>query len=95
MIVQFAPKARDDLLDIALYIARDNPKRAISFSGELEARCVKLAIFPLSCRLRPELGPDIRVLVFKRYLAIYRAVDDAITVLRIVHGARDLEGLEI
>ena len=37
MKVNFSPAAQTDLLDIALYIAQDNPKRALSFVDELEA----------------------------------------------------------
>ena len=42
MKVEFSPVAKDDLLEIALYIAQDNPVRALSFVDELEAQCLRL-----------------------------------------------------
>ena len=38
MKVVFSPAAKDDLMEIAIYIAQDNPARALSFVDELEAR---------------------------------------------------------
>jgi plasmid stabilization system protein ParE len=36
--LEFAPEAEADLLDIPANIAADNPKRALSFADELEAK---------------------------------------------------------
>jgi toxin ParE1/3/4 len=33
-----SPAARGDLLDIAAFIAEDNPERALSFVAEVEAK---------------------------------------------------------
>jgi toxin ParE1/3/4 len=41
MRLVFSPRAALDLEEIGDYIARDNPRRAISFLGELEAHCHK------------------------------------------------------
>ena len=43
MQVDFSPAARNYLLEIALYINRDNAKRALSFVTEIESKCFKLA----------------------------------------------------
>ncbi|WP_307343172.1 type II toxin-antitoxin system RelE/ParE family toxin [Pseudomonas lini] len=43
----FSAHARDDLQQIAKYIARDNPGRARSFVGELRAQCLRLITQPL------------------------------------------------
>jgi toxin ParE1/3/4 len=42
MKVSFSPAAQGDLLDIAVYIAQDNPARAATFVEELEAKCMLL-----------------------------------------------------
>lgn len=51
----FLPAAIADLEGIGDYIARDNPRRAISFVAELRRQCVKLTRSPEGYRLRPEL----------------------------------------
>ncbi|HZG47402.1 MAG TPA: type II toxin-antitoxin system RelE/ParE family toxin, partial [Allosphingosinicella sp.] len=42
----FSPAAEQDLFDIALHIARDDPSRALSFVDELEATCASLRHYP-------------------------------------------------
>ena len=90
MKLQFAPAAKADLFDIADYIARDNPARAVSFVEELKAVCKRAAAFPEAAPSRPEIGPDIRVLSYAAYLVLYRVGADALRIERIVHGSRSL-----
>ncbi|WP_291985104.1 type II toxin-antitoxin system RelE/ParE family toxin [Candidatus Accumulibacter sp. ACC007] len=42
MRLEFSPESPLDLLDIAAFIAQDNPARAKSFVDELEADCGRL-----------------------------------------------------
>jgi len=44
--VEFAGAAETDLEAIADYIGQDNPKRALSFTRELVARCKRIATQP-------------------------------------------------
>ena len=39
MRVTFADAAQGDLVEIAVYIAKDSPARALTFVDELEAHC--------------------------------------------------------
>ena len=41
-----SPAAQADLMDIAAFIAQDNPARALSFVDELEDKCAVLATAP-------------------------------------------------
>lgn len=91
--VQLSPRAVADLESIADYIAEDNPVRARSFVLELQARCRRLKDHPLQGRAVAILGFEGRVLSFKGYLILYRAMEAAVVVDRIVHGARDLAAL--
>jgi plasmid stabilization system protein ParE len=50
----FARAARLDLLEIARYIARDNPPRAISYSQELVDFCIKISKTPFSAPVMKE-----------------------------------------
>ena len=42
----YTPQSKIDLTDIGLYIARNNPARAISFVRALRAQCQKLTLSP-------------------------------------------------
>ena len=41
-----SPAARDDLHDIVVFIARDNPERAMSFGYQLVSETDRLQAFP-------------------------------------------------
>lgn len=90
MKVIFSPAARDDLCDIADYIAQDNPARAASFIDELEVRCDALSLAPGIGTKRPELGSGICSLPHGRYLIFFRVVSATLRIERIMHGARDI-----
>lgn len=45
-------------MEIALYVAQDNPNRALSYVEELEDRCAALGKAPGIGTARPELGAD-------------------------------------
>ncbi|MBL8415813.1 MAG: type II toxin-antitoxin system RelE/ParE family toxin [Propionivibrio sp.] len=90
MKVEFSPVAKDDLLEIALYIAQDNPVRALSFVEELETQCLLLGQAAGIGAPRPELGEGVRMLPHGRYLIFYREHVSMIRNERIMHGARDI-----
>jgi len=90
MKVEFSPVAKDDLLEIALYIAQDNPVRAISFVDELETQCLRLGQAAGIGAPRPELGEGVRMLPHGRYLIFYHEHISMIRIERIMHGARDI-----
>ena len=89
----YAARAADDLDDIAAYIARDNPRRALSFVDELRQRCVQITTFPDAAPLRPDIAEGIRMVPFGRYLILYSAGNDHVLIERVLHGARDIPGL--
>jgi toxin ParE1/3/4 len=90
--VTFSPVARDDLMEIAIFIAQDNPTRALTFVDELEDKCAELGRSPGIGTMRPELGDGIRMLPHGRYLIFYRETNRAVRVERILHSARDIAG---
>ncbi len=95
MKVDFSPVAKADLIDIAVYIARNNPVRAFSFVDELEAKCLGIGRAPHIGTERPELGDGMRMLPHGRYLIFYRENDGMIRIERVIHGARDIGGDDI
>lgn len=88
--LQFAPKARADLIDIFYHIAGDNPARAASFVGEIEQRCGKLPDFPEAGRARPELAEGLRSVPHGRYMIYYSSERSVVRIERILHGSRDV-----
>jgi toxin ParE1/3/4 len=90
MNLRLARRAEFDLEEIGDYIARDNPRRAITFIDEILEHCARLLSFPESAPLRPEFGEGVRVSVFRRYLIFYAVHDDLLEIRRVVHGARNL-----
>ena len=88
------PKAETDLLEIWLYIAQDSPRAADHLLDRIEIQCRLLADNPRLGRARLELAPDARAWVVGRYLVLYRAQDDEIEVVRVVHAAREIERIE-
>jgi toxin ParE1/3/4 len=89
MNLLFSPAAEADLEDIALYIAADDPVRALGFVEELEAACAILAEHPRAGMARPEVGAGLRSKPYRRYVIYYRVAEEAVRIERILHGARD------
>jgi toxin ParE1/3/4 len=88
---RLSDRAEADLEDFWLHIAREDPRRATRFVETVLDKCELLAEQPGIGRLRSELEPDLRSFVVGRYLIFYRPLDDGIEVVRVLHGARDIE----
>jgi toxin ParE1/3/4 len=86
----FTPAARDDLMAIGLYIAEDDPHRAMSFVAELEAKARQTAERPRSFPARDDISPGLRAAVHGRYVLLFRELNGDVRIVRVVHGARDL-----
>lgn len=91
--VHYTNRAKQDLLDIWLWIARDNAALADVVLDRLEQRANKLSQHREIGMARPEIGEGARGLVVERWLVLYRLVDGGVQVVRIVDGARDLRRL--
>jgi toxin ParE1/3/4 len=86
----FTPDAQVDLLDIGETIARDNPERAASYVAELLDRTAQIAEQPSLYRLRPEWGSAVRSARFGSYLILFEISEEGVTILRYLHGRRDI-----
>ncbi len=90
MRLECAPDVEDDLVDIASFIGRHNPRRAESYVAELHAAILTIEARPFAYPLRPEIGPDARSLSHGSYLILFRVLGEVVRVERVVHGARDM-----
>ncbi len=85
--------AKSDLKEIWKYIASDSKERANDFLRALNDKMEALAKNPLMGRERDEVTPGLRSFPFKRYVIFYQPLPDGIDVVRVLHGARDIDSL--
>jgi addiction module RelE/StbE family toxin len=88
--VIWAPSATKDVEDIAEYIARDSPDQAALFVTRVLEATDRLADFPLSGRIIPEMS-DVRrrEIIAGSFRIMYRIEEGAVWVIAVVHGARE------
>ena len=90
MDVTISQAAELDLEDIALYIAQDNPMRALTFTDELQVRAKGLVNAPFKGTERNHLASGLRLLPHGNYNIFYWIRTDEIVVVRIMHSAQDI-----
>lgn len=94
MILEFSSEAESDLEQIADYIARDNPRRALSFIRELRKTCENLVENPNGFALVPRYEHHgIRRRVHGRYLIFYRVEIEKVVIVHVLHGATDYSAM--
>ena len=92
-------RARQDILEIIAYIAERNPQAAGRVFAAYERALTSLAQFPEIGWLYPSDNPRLSGLRafpigrFRSYLIFYRHTADALDVVRVLHGRRDLASL--
>ena len=92
--VAWTELAWDDLERTVDYIAQDSPTYAASFARQIWKLAQSLDEFPERGRIVPELGDsNVRELLPSSYRLLYEIREDAIYILGLIHGARDLAGL--
>lgn len=100
MKLRWTARARQDLLDIGGYIARDKPGAARAWVERLRQRALQAADRPSSGRKVPELGrDDVRELVERGYRIVYRVLENEIHILTVFESHRsfragDVQGLK-
>lgn len=92
MRVYITAPAIADLSEIEAFISKDNISAAENLIHHLEKRCLSLANNPNLGRRRDYLKPGLRTITEARnYLICYRIKQNSIEILRVLHGARDIE----
>ena len=93
----WSPQAREDLLDIYIYIGLDNATAAEKLYIAIEATAEHLAELPLLGTRRPEISATARILIKGSYLILYEMHPDIdeeqverVEIVRVVDGRRDL-----
>lgn len=92
MRLVFSRPASADLREIDHWISVDNPHRAFTFVEELRQSCRDLLAFPRAYPIDHRYLPnEIRHRSHGRYIIFYRIGTDRLTIIGIVHSARDVE----
>lgn len=81
-------------MDIWSYIAAESSETiADRFIEKLHIASKNLADFPASRQERSELAPGLRMAVYQNYALYYLYNTETVTIVRILHGARDLKAI--
>jgi len=89
----WSPAASNDIHDIVVFIARDNPERAMSFGYELISETDRLEQFPDLGRIVPEYrNQNIREIIFQSFRIVYRVNHERkhCEMVRVWHSARGI-----
>src|SRR5579863_9840203 len=87
------PRALVDLAEIWSYIAEDSADHADTFTDLIDSKLQALARRPGIGRSRPGLATDLRSFVVGDYVIFYVPLSKGVDVVRVLHGARDLEAV--
>ncbi|MCH7814239.1 MAG: type II toxin-antitoxin system RelE/ParE family toxin [Planctomycetes bacterium] len=89
----YTPAARQDLVDILNYIARDRSDAAIAWVEKIEAKCFLIASTPDIGDSQPHLGNGVRAIAIGRYVVFHRGANDRVEILRVIPGDRHITKL--
>ena len=96
MAVVWTPRARDDLLEIFQFIARDDRDAAERWVARLVERAELAATMPFGGRVVPELARnDLREVFLRSYRIVYRVAGDDTRILTIFEGHRRLRAADV
>ena len=91
MKLRWTRRAKQDLVEIGRYIARDKREAARRWVQALREQAARAAELPKVGRTVPELlREDVRELVFRGYRIVYLIQDDAVLILTVFDGHRRL-----
>jgi toxin ParE1/3/4 len=82
-------RAESDLIELWGFVAKDDPLAADRQLDRIDAACQMLAKNPQAGPRREDLARGLRFYPVGNYLIFYAIVEDGITVVRVLHGARD------
>lgn len=81
------------MFEVWATIAINSPHAADRLVARLYAAEDLLGEHPQIGEARPEIAKDLRKWTVEPYVMLYRITDDAVEIVRVVHGARNLTAL--
>ena len=91
LIIRFSDQAENDLDEIWDYAAEHSFQTADQRVKRILSVCFSFIETPELGRHREEFRKGMRSFAVGNYIIFYRAWSERIDILRIIHGARDLE----
>ncbi len=96
-LVQWTESARNDLLEIAKYIAKDSIEIALKKMNLIEEKVHGLGSFPFEGKSVPELEEyneeNYKQLIVNPWRIIYSITGKTVTILIVIDGRRDLQDI--
>ena len=94
MRIVWSRDAKRDLLQIWNYLAREASfARADERIEKIRQTAQLLSQWPFSGRIREALLPGMRSIAAPPHVIFYRVRDDAVEIVRVVDGRRDIEAI--
>lgn len=94
--VLLSESAKKDLLEAWLFIAEESMDAADAVVEAIQQEAQILSLQPLMGRLRSELAEGVRSWpTSTRYILFYVPAKDGVTVLRVLHHARDISNVSM
>ncbi len=87
--LRYSDASKDDLKEIARFIAKDKPKAAREWVAKLREKCRMLAKHPEVGDDRSDLGEGIRSTYVGSYIIFFRRREESLEIVRVRRG--DLE----
>ena len=94
--VKLYPTAKQDLLDIVVYLNTLSPEAALRYYDLLTEEIASLSHMPERCPQPRDLAlaaKGYRCLVVEKYLVFYVVAGDTVQIRRILYGRRDYQAL--
>jgi toxin ParE1/3/4 len=83
--------AEADVAEIAVYLTENAGLQvAERYLREFDAAYDRLEKFPATGSPRPAFGRNTRVVLVDPYVIFYDYLDDIVTIVRVLHGRRDI-----
>ena len=89
--LRISRSARADLNEIFVYIAKDSLESARRLHQGFQEKFKLLVRQPAIGRKREELRPGMRSLPLGNYVIFYQEMQGVLVILRVLHGARDVQ----
>ena len=87
--LRYPAASKEDLKEIARFIAKDNPNAARQWVAKLREKCRLAARHPEIGDDRSDLGEGIRSTFVGRYIIYFREKDGALEIVRVVGGDQE------
>ncbi|MEQ1705946.1 MAG: type II toxin-antitoxin system RelE/ParE family toxin [Rickettsiales bacterium] len=85
-----APQAREDLENIYLEIAKDNPQAAVAFMQNLTEQIAELAFLGVDGSPRGWISKGLRAFPYRERCFYFRIDGNNFFLLRVLHGKQDI-----